>query len=99
MYARVARFTGADAESLEKNVAGIRERVEAEEGPPPGVPSTAFKFLADEANGTVVAISFYETEEDMRKGDETLNTMSPPAGAMGERASVDLCEVKIEAEA
>jgi len=97
MYARVARFTGADAESLEKNVAEIRER--AAEGPPEGVPAKAFRLLVDEANGTVVAIAFFETEEDMRTGDETLNSMSPPAGEMGARASVDLCEVKVEAEA
>ena len=97
MYARVARFTGADAESLEKNVAEIRER--SASGPPEGVPGKAFTLLADEANGTVVAIGFFETEEDMRTGDETLNSMSPPAGAMGTRASVDLCEVKIQVEA
>jgi len=97
MYARVTRFTGADAESLKNNVAEIRER--SGSGPPEGVPAKAFKLLADEANGTVIAIAFFETEEDMRTGDETLSSMSPPAGAMGTRTSVDLCEVKIEVEA
>lgn len=94
MYARVARFTGADAESLEKNVAEIRERTAS--GPPEGVPGKAFTLLADEANGTLVVIGFFETEEDMRTGDEVLNSMTPPAGDMGTRASVDLCEVKIQ---
>jgi hypothetical protein len=93
MYARVARFTGQDAETIEKNVSGIRER--SESGPPEGVPATGFRMLVDEANGTTVGISFYETEEDMRKGDATLNEMTPPAGS-GNRSSVDLCEVKIE---
>lgn len=97
MYARVARFTDADAESLEKNVAEIRER--SASGPPEGVPGTAFTLLADAANGTVIAIGFFETEEDMRTGDEVLNSMNPPAGAMGARASVDLCEVKIQVQA
>ncbi len=94
MYARVARFTGASRESIEQNVAGIRER--AGSGPPEGVPAVGFRLLADEANGTVIAIGFFETEEDMRKGDETLNTMTPPTGDMGSRASVDLCEVKFQ---
>jgi hypothetical protein len=94
MYARVARFTGADQEQVEKNIAGIRER--SASGPPEGVPGKAFTLLADKANGTVLAIGFFETEEDMRKGDEVLNSMSPPSGDMGTRASVDLCEVEIQ---
>jgi ethanolamine utilization protein EutQ (cupin superfamily) len=97
MYARVARFTGADRESLEKNIAAIRER--SASGPPEGVPGTAFTMLVDEENGTVVAIGFFETEEDMRTGDETLNSMDPPEGPMGTRSSVDLCEVKIQVQA
>ena len=97
MYARVARFTGGDAESLKRNVDEIREQ--SASGPPEGVPGTAFTFLADEASGTTIAIAFFATEDDMRTGDATLNTMSPPAGAMGTRASVDLCEVKLQVEA
>ena len=97
MYARVARFTGADPEMLRRNVEGIRER--SASGPPEGVPGTAFKLLADEANGTVIAIGFFETEEDMKTGDATLNEMSPPEGEMGSRTSVDLCEVKIDVSA
>ena len=97
MYARIARFTGADADAIEQNVATIRER--AESGPPEGVPAVGFRFCVDKANGTVVAISFFETEEDMRKGDQTLSEMSPPSGEMGTRSSVDLCSVEISAEA
>lgn len=97
MYARVARFTGADQEQVDKNIAAIRER--SAEGPPEGVPGKAFTLLADKANGTVLAIGFFETEEDMRKGDEVLNSMSPPEGSMGSRSSVDLCEVEIQIEA
>ena len=63
------------------------------------MPAVGFRFCVDKANATVVAISFYETEEDMRKGDETLNEMSPPSGAMGTRNSVDLCSVEISVDA
>jgi hypothetical protein len=97
MYARVARFTGADQEQMEKNVAAIRER--SAEGPPEGVPGKAFTLMADKANGTVVAIGFFETEEDMQQGDRVLNEMSPPEGSMGSRSSVDLCEVEIQIQA
>jgi hypothetical protein len=97
MYARVARFTGADQEQIESNLAAIREQ--SASGPPEGVPGKAFTLLADKANGTVVAIGFFETEEDMRQGDRVLNEMSPPQGSMGSRASVDLCEVEIQIQA
>jgi hypothetical protein len=95
MYARVVRFTGADAASVAQAVANI----ESQPGPPEGVPAKALKFLFDESSGTVVAIAFFDTEEDMRKGDETLSAMDPPSGPVGARASVDLCEIKLEVEA
>ena len=40
-----------------------------------------------------MAISLFETEEDLRKGDETLNAMSPPGDGMGQRTSVEMYEV------
>jgi hypothetical protein len=94
MYARVARFTGADPEAIQENV----ERMRDSDGPPEGVPGKALTLLADESNGTVIAIGFFETEEDMRQGDSVLNSMTPPGAEMGTRASVDLCEVKLELE-
>ena len=96
MHARVVRFTGGDADSIARNVEVIKER--SASGPPEGVPAVGAKFLADDASGTFIAISFYETEEDMRTGDATLNEMSPEE-PMGTRASVDLCEVKHEVQA
>ena len=43
--------------------------------------------------GRSMAISLFETEEDLRKGDETLNAMSPPGEGMGRRTSVEMYEV------
>lgn len=95
MYARVARFTNANSDALEENISRMRES----SGPPEGVRSNALTLLADEANGTIIAIGFFETEEDMRDGDKVLNSMTPPGGEMGTRTSVDLCEVKLELQA
>ena len=83
------RFTGAGSEAIEANVAAISAN------PPEGVRATRFLFLTDKANGTVVAISFHETEEDMRAADAVLNEMSPDQ-AMGARESVDLAEVALD---
>ena len=91
MYARVVRFTGANAEGIEANVTAISANPE----PPAGVAATRFLFLTDKANGAVVAISFHETEEDMRDANAVLNEMSPDQ-PMGTRESVDMTEVALD---
>jgi hypothetical protein len=99
MYARVARWEGVDAETLEQTAAGIRERAEAESGPPEGVPAKEFLLLSDSENGRTLAITLFETEDDYRQGDETLNSMNPPGGGMGQRVGVDRYKVEVRVEA
>lgn len=98
MHARVARFEGASTEGLEQAAAEIR-REAGEGGPPEGVPATEAILLTDSDNGRAMAIMLFETEEDYRRGDETLNSMSPPGGSMGQRVSVEKYEVAVRAEA
>jgi hypothetical protein len=97
MYARVARWEGASAEALDQVAAGIRE--DAESGPPEGLPAKKLILLQDKENGRSIAITMFETEDDYRRGDETLNSMSPPGDGMGRRVGVDRYEVAIEMEA
>jgi hypothetical protein len=94
MYARVARFEGGNADEIKAAVAEIKSS--AESGPPEGVPSTGFTFLANAEAGTVLAIGMFETEEDLRKGSEVLDTMDPPGGGFGRRVSVETYEVGFE---
>ncbi len=94
MHARVVRFTDASPERIAEVVA----RVEADEGPPPGVDSTGFKLLVDEAQGTAIFVGFFETEQKMRDASAIFEQMDP-SETPGTRASVDLCEVKAEATA
>jgi hypothetical protein len=95
MKARVATWEGGDPAVIGKNLDEIRTR--AASGPPEGVPSVGLLMLQDA--GDVLAISFFETEEDLRQGDATLNAMDPPAGAMGRRVSVRSYDVAIKLEA
>jgi hypothetical protein len=96
MYARVARWEGADAERLKLSAAGIQ--ADAESGPPEGLPAKGLMLLHDLDGGRAIAITLFETEEDYRQGDATLNSMSPPGGGMGERVAVDKYEVALEIE-
>ena len=91
MHVRVVRFTDVSDEKVERLLA----RIEAGDGPPPGVPATGIKMLHDESQGTAVVLQFFETAEDMAAGDRVFAAMDP-AETPGTRASVDMCEVKLE---
>jgi hypothetical protein len=92
MYARVVRFTEVSPERISE----IAAQVEKSDGPPPGVDSTGFQLLVDEAQGTAIFVGFFETEEKMRDASAVFEQMDP-SETPGTRASVDLCEVKAEA--
>jgi hypothetical protein len=97
MYARVARWEGAEAAALESTAAEIRSQADA--GPPEGVPAKKFILLNDVESGRSIAITLFETEEDYRRGDETLNAMSPPGEGMGRRVAVEKYEVAVDLDA
>lgn len=97
MYARVARWEGAEAGALKASAAEMAE--EAKKGPPPGVPGKAFLMLIDPDSGTSLAIGLFETEEDLRKGDEVLNGMTPSRDDAGKRTSVEMYEVAVDVRA
>jgi hypothetical protein len=94
MHARVVRFTGVTPE----RVAEVVNRVEESDGPPPGVDSTGLTLLYDESQGTAIFVGLFETEEKLREGSAVLEQMAP-SDTPGTRASVDLCEVKVERSA
>ena len=91
MHVRVVRFTDVGADRLD----GLVSRIEESDGPPPGVPSTGLTMLYDEAQGTAVVLQFFETAEDMAEGGRAFAAMDP-SETPGTRASVDMCEVKLE---
>ncbi|MCE3266582.1 MAG: hypothetical protein K0S15_1291 [Solirubrobacterales bacterium] len=91
MYARVVRFTDVTPE----RIAEIEARIEENDGPPEGVPSTGLRLLYDEDQATAVFVGFFATEEDMRTGGEVLAQMDS-GDTPGTRASVDHCEVRVE---
>ncbi len=93
MYIRVVRFTDVSAERIEGQLA----RIEESDGPPPGVPSTGLKMLYDGEQGTAVVLQYFATAEDMAAGAQAFSAMDA-ADTPGTRASVDMCEVKLEVE-
>jgi hypothetical protein len=96
MYARVARWEGGDAETIRSTVADINQQ--AQSGPPEGVPGKGFLVLQDPEGGKVIAIGFFETEDDYAQGDAKLNEMSPPGEGMGSRVAVEKYEVGVKVD-
>ena len=90
MHARAVRFTDVTPERIDE----IAGQVDSQ-GPPPGVDSTGFTLLVDESQGTAIFIGFFESEEKMRDASAVFDQMDP-SETPGTRASVDLCEVKVE---
>ena len=93
MFARVARWEGADPEALRRSAAEIASR--AASGPPEGVPGTAFTLLVDPEGGRAMAIVLFATEEDRATGHATLNDMNPPE-SMGTRSAVEFYDVAVQ---
>ena len=85
--ARVVSFEGVSKERIEemkRDMAG-GER-------PEGMPATEFVMLHDPEAEKSVAIVFFETEDDYRRGDEILNAM-PADDTPGKRTSVTKYDV------
>jgi hypothetical protein len=85
------RFTDVNPE----RIAAIAGQVEESDGPPPGVDSTGFQLFLDEGQGTAIFVGFFDSEQKMRDASAVFEQMDP-SETPGTRASVDLCEVKME---
>jgi hypothetical protein len=91
VFVRVVRFSDVTAERVESLVA----RIDAEGGPPPGVPIKKLQLIFDEAQGTAVVLQFFDSEEDLRAGGEAFAAMDP-SETPGTRVSVDAGELELE---
>jgi hypothetical protein len=98
MYARVARWEGAEGDALRRSGEDIAAR--GQSGPPEGVPAVGLLMLIDPDSGRSLAISLFESMDELRQGDQTLNGMSPPGGEdTGQRTSVEVYEVAADLRA
>src|SRR5262245_1712247 len=106
MYARVVRFEGGDPSVIDQEIADMKAQMDAARSGdvPADAPEqvrtlmdtvTRFVELVDRTSGASVGIVFCESEEDVRRADAALDSMSPPDSA-GKRTSVDIYEVALD---
>jgi hypothetical protein len=103
VFARIARFEGGKGTDIDAETKDMRKDIEAfrrgEEGtymPDLSRHVSRLEILADRQNGTVAAIVYCETEEQLREADRILNSMSPRNTDWGRRVSVDTYEVVLD---
>ena len=87
--ARVVSFEGVNAERMEQ----MKGEMQSGE-PPEGLNATELIVLHDADAESSLAIVFFDTEEDYRRGDEILNAM-PAGDTPGRRSSVNKYDVAL----
>ena len=86
-YARVVSFEGVDQSRIQQ----LKQQIEEGERPE-GIPATEIMVLHDPEGQKSLAILFFETEDDYRQGDATLDAM-PAGDTPGNRTSVTKYQV------
>jgi hypothetical protein len=88
-FARVVTFDGVSQDRLEE-----MKREMSEGQPPEGFPPAEIVVLHDPEAEKSMAVIFFETEDDYRKGDEILSAM-PTGDTPGQRTSVTKYDVAV----
>jgi ribosomal protein L29 len=104
MYVRIARFEGGkeldkQLDEIRQQMAEGRERLAS--GAAQGEEAENMRAIkrtivaVDREGGRTAAVMFADSEEDIRKIDAWMNSMSPGGGG-GQRTSADIYEVAID---
>lgn len=96
MYVRIARFEGEEG-NWDERIADVRQRMSGGMAGGEAPPIKRALMLVDRKNGRGAAVAFCETEEDLRKVDEFMNSQTPPGGT-GARVSVEMYEVAVDSD-
>ena len=88
-YARVVSFEGVSKERIEQ----LKQEMSSE-SPPEDIPTSEMLLLHDADSGRSMAVLFFETEDDYRRGDATLDAM-PAGDTPGRRTSVAKYDVAL----
>ena len=92
MYGRVATFEG-DPANVDDAISRVRGEVESGNRPPGLEGAKGMMMLVNRESGKGMGVTLFDSEEDLRRGDEALNNMNP--GASGRRTSVEFYEVAV----
>jgi hypothetical protein len=93
MHARVATFEGEErGPDYQQEIETIRSEVEGGNRPP-GLEDAKGVLILSGEGGKRLAITLFDDEEGLRRGDAALNEMTPVG--MGKRSTVEFYEVAV----
>jgi hypothetical protein len=93
MHARVATFEGQErGPDYQQEIETIRSEVEGGNRPP-GLEDAKGVLILSGDGGKRLAITLFDDEEGLRRGDAALNEMTPVG--MGKRSTVEFYEVAV----
>ena len=98
MFVRIARFEGGDPSKVDETSGRVRSMMDEGDVPPGLEDARRSMMLVDRRTGVGLGLTFFDDEESMRRGDQALNAMTPPADTSGSRSSVEMYEVAIDRE-
>jgi len=93
MYARVATFSVDDPAKIDAEI-DTTKRYTSDSRLPEGIPASEFLMLVDRRGRKVVEVLLFESEDDLREGDATMDGYAPGEGSM-HRVSVERFEVPV----
>ncbi|HEY8000789.1 MAG TPA: hypothetical protein VID76_02560 [Solirubrobacterales bacterium] len=95
----MATFEGTGPERLDEVINANRDQIEAGlASPPAGLEGVSGVWmLVDRESGVTMDLTLFDTEDDLRRGDEALNGLSPDESE-GRRTSVGLYEIAFRIE-
>lgn len=88
-YARVVSFEGVSKERIEQ----LKQEMSSD-SPPEDIPASEMMLLHDPDGERSMAVLFFETEDDYRRGDAALDAM-PAGDTPGRRTSVAKYDVAL----
>jgi hypothetical protein len=97
VYVRIARFEG-DPSNVDEAISRVRSMMDEESRPSGLEDARRSMMLVDRQSGQGLGVTFFDTEDGMRRGDKALNEMTPPGDLTGRRTSVEMYEVAIDRE-
>jgi len=97
VFVRIARFEG-DPSNVDESISRVRSMMDEGSTPPGLEDALRSMMLVDRQSGAGLGLTFFDTQDAMRRGDEALNEMTPPADMTGRRTSVEMYEVAIDRE-
>ena len=98
MYVRIARFEGGSAADVDESISRVRSMMDEGSTPPGLEDARRSMMLVDRQTGVGLGLTFFDSDDAMRRGDQALNEMTPPADMTGRRSSVEMYEVAIDRE-